>query len=858
MKARAVGFALLSMVFSSIALPAQVKSPQDYLGFRVGEDYKLADWQQITGYFNELGKASDRVHIDVIGQTTLKKPFLRVTITSPENYAKLARYEEITRRLADPRTLTPDEADRLISEGKSVIAITCSVHATEVAAAQMSMELAYNMATKNTAEVKNILDNVIFLLVPSLNPDGLDIVVNWYKRNLKTPFEAAPVPEIYHHYAGHDNNRDWYMFTLAETRNTIDGVYKKWHPQVLYDVHQMGNTGARLFVPPFMDPYEPNIDPILIQGASFIGQAMMNRLISEGKTGITTNSVYDSWTPARAYQHYHGAVRILTEAASVQYASPIKQNFSDLRPGLGYDPRNVSWKFPALWRGGEWHLRDIVDYELTAAMGALENMAYYRERWLRNFYTVQKRAVSWTGAPFAFVVPPDQRDPVTAVEMLNILKFGEVEVDQAQSAFTADGVQYPKASYVIRMAQPFGAFAKTMMEKQVYPDLREYPGGPPQRPYDVTAHTLPMQMGVKVITVTQPFQANLTKLETITDPAGIVETGPAKAYLLEHESNASMKALNRLMKEKAEVYWAAKPITVKGKPYAPGTMIIHATPGIEAKLQAIARDTSVNFIASNERLNVQAYKLIPPRIALYKSYVASIDEGWTRFIFENYEFPFVNIVDKDIRADSLRAKYDVIIVPGELSEMQIIEGHRAGAVPPEFAGGIGEAGVQNLRDFVNEGGTLVTMDKATEFAAKQFALPVKNTLEGVRPQDFYVPGSLLKVVLDTENPIAYGMPRETAAFSEQNAAFEVTGNAKAVGTYPLSNPLMSGWILGEEKIHGKSAVVDVPVGRGRIILLSIRPQFRAQVRGTYKLLFNSLYYGPATMTIYEGQSSSNN
>jgi len=858
MRARFAGFALVGILFSSIGLPAQVKSPQDFLGFRVGEDYKLADWQQITGYFNELGKSSDRIHVDVIGQTTLKKPFLRVTITSPENYAKIARYEEITRRLADPRGLAPEEADRLISEGKSVIAITCSVHATEVAAAQMSMELAYNMATKNTAEIKNILDNVIFLLVPSLNPDGLDIVVNWYKKNLKTPFEAAPVPEIYHHYAGHDNNRDWYMFTLAETRNTIDGVYKKWHPQVLYDVHQMGNTGARLFVPPFMDPYEPNIDPIIIQGASFIGQAMMNRLIGEGKTGITTNSVYDSWTPARAYQHYHGAVRILTEAASVQYASPIKQSFSDLRPGLGYDPRTVSWKFPALWRGGEWHLRDIVEYELTSAMGALENMALYRERWLRNFYTVQRRAVSWKAAPYAFIIPPDQRDPATAVEMLDVLQFGEVEVEQAQSAFTADGVQYPKGSYVILIAQPFGAFAKTMMEKQVYPDLREYPGGPPQRPYDVTAHTLPMQMGVKVITVTQPFQANLTKVEKITAAAGTVDAGPAKAYILEHDSNASMKALNRLMKEKTEVYWAAKPITVGNKVYAPGTMIIHATPGIETRLAAIARATSVNFIASNDRLNVQAYKLIPPRIALYKSYVASIDEGWTRLVFENYEFSFTNILDKDIRAGSLRSKYDVIIIPGELTETQIIEGHKAGTVPPEFAGGIGDAGVQNLRDFVSEGGTLVTMDKATEFAAKQFALPVKNTLEGVRPQDYYVPGSLLKVVLDTDNPIAYGMPRETAAFVQQNAAFEVTGNAKPVGTYPLTNPLMSGWILGEEKLFGKSAVVDVPVGRGRIILLSIRPQFRTQVRGTYKLLFNSLYYGPATMTIYEGQSSSNN
>jgi hypothetical protein len=858
MKPRVVLLALVMILLSGLSLAAQVKSPQDYLGFRVGDDYKLADWQQITGYFSELGKSSDRVHVDVIGQTTLKKPFLRVTITSPENYAKIARYEEITHRLADPRGLAPEEADRLISEGKSVIAITCSVHATEVGGAQMSMELAYNMATKNTAEVKNILDNVVFLLVPSLNPDGLDIVVNWYKKNLKTPFEAAPVPEIYHHYAGHDNNRDWYMFTLAETRNTIDGVYKKWHPQVLYDVHQMGNTGARLFVPPFMDPYEPNIDPILIQGASFIGQAMMNRLIGEGKTGITTNAVYDSWTPARAYQHYHGAVRILTEAASVNYASPIRQSFSDLRPGLGYDPRTVSWKFPALWRGGEWHLRDIVDYELTSAMGALENMALYRERWLRNFYTVQKRAVSRTGAPYAFVVPPDQRDPVTAVEMLNILQFGEVEVEQAQSAFTADGVQYPKGSYVVRMAQPFGVFAKTMMEKQVYPDIREYPGGPPQRPYDVTAHTLPMQMGVKVITVTQPFEAGLTKLDRINAAVGVAEAGPAKAYILDHDSNASMKALNRLMKEKAEVYWAAKPITVKGKVYPAGTMIIHATPGIETKLQTIARETSVNFVASNDWLNVQAYRLVPPRIALYKSYVASMDEGWTRKVFEDYDFSFTNIVDKDIRGGSLRSKYDVIIIPGELSEAQIIEGHRAGTVPPEFAGGIGDAGVQNLRDFVSEGGTLVTMDKAAEFAAKQFALPVKNTLEGVKPQDYYVPGSLLKVVLDTENPIAYGMPRESAAFVQQNAAFEVNGNAKAVATYPLTNPLMSGWILGEEKLFGKTAIADVPVGRGRVILLSLRPQFRAQVRGTYKLLFNSMYYGPATLTIYEGQSAGNN
>jgi hypothetical protein len=319
-----------------------------------------------------------------------------------------------------------------------------------------------------------------------------------------------------------------------------------------------------------------------------------------------------------------------------------------------------------------------------------------------------------------------------------------------------------------------------------------------------------------------------------------------------------MKALNRLMKEKAEVYWAAKPIVVKGKSYAAGTMIVRPTPGIEATLQAVAREASVSFIASNDRLNVPAYKLSAPRIAMYKSYVASMDEGWTRFIFENYDFSFVSLLDKDIREGHLRSKYDVIVIPGELSEAQIIQGLRPEAVPPEYAGGIGDAGVQNLREFVNDGGMLVTMDDAAIFAARQFALPVKNALEGVPSKDLYIPGSLLKVVLDTDNPLAYGMPRETAAFVQGNGAFDVSGNAKAVATYPLTNPLMSGWLLGEEKLHGKAAVVDVPVGQGRVILLSIRPQFRAQVRGTYKLLFNALYYGPATLTTYGGPGISTN
>ncbi|MGH8527285.1 MAG: M14 family zinc carboxypeptidase, partial [Gammaproteobacteria bacterium] len=343
MRARAAFLVIVATVLSSAASWAQVKSPQDLLGFRVGDDYKLADWQQITAYFNQLDKASDRVRVDVVGETTLKKPFLRVTITSPANQATLARYEEITRRLADPRGLSADEAERLIGEGKSVIAITCSVHATEVAAAQMSMELAYNMATQNSTEVANILDNVIFLLVPSLNPDGLDIVVNWYKKNLKTPFEAAPVPELYHHYTGHDNNRDWYMFTQVETQHTIAKLHNVWHPQIVYDVHQMGATAARIFVPPWMDPVDPNIDPILQQMTLVVGTSMATDLTAAGRKGVVMNAMYDLWTPSRHYQNYHGGIRILTESASVRIASPVTVKFEQLDAGRGYDARRPSW-----------------------------------------------------------------------------------------------------------------------------------------------------------------------------------------------------------------------------------------------------------------------------------------------------------------------------------------------------------------------------------------------------------------------------------------------------------------------------------------------------------------------------------
>jgi hypothetical protein len=583
----------------------------------------------------------------------------------------------------------------------------------------------------------------------------------------------------------------------------------------------MGATGARFFIPPYIDPWEPNIDPAIIAGVSALGASVAWELASQGKSGVVINGIFDSWTPARAYAHYHAGLRVLSETASARLATPVEIPFDRLGGGQNYNAKAASWNFPKPWSGGRWTLRDIVDYQGAGAMALLNHAARHRELYLRNFYEISRRAIEAKDGPYAILLPEPELprsladafkrlneglgkvtgtkeekheqgeqlvkqiagEPSTSEEVsyyyqtegidrvLRILKRGGVEVMVASKDFTAGGKNYPAGAHIIFMKQPYAAFAKTLLEAQVYPDLREYPGGPPKRPYDVTAHTLPLLMNVKAVFVKEPFS-------------------------------------------------------------------------VEAKPEPMAL-----VIQSRVRPNAGA------RVALYKNHLASMDEGWTRWVFDQYKFPYTSLQDAEARAGDLKAKYDAIIIPdqsvaalvnglpGSAGQQTASDERVTGVYPAEYAGGLGEAGVKALGEFVAAGGTLITLNNASNFAIERLGVPARNVLKGVSARDFYCPGSILRAQLDASSPLTFGMGKESIAWFENSPAFELTDTttAKVIARYPeAENPLLSGWILGDKLIRGRAAMVEAKLGKGRVILFGFRPQYRAQSLATFPLLFNAI------------------
>ncbi|HJR06763.1 MAG TPA: M14 family metallopeptidase [Pyrinomonadaceae bacterium] len=744
-----------------------VPAPEEVLGFRVGDDRKLASWAGIVDYFKRLDAASDRVKFEELGRTTLGAPFVLATISAPENLARLSEFKEIQRQLADPRTInkgragTDAKARDLIARGKTIVLITCGIHSTEVGSTLSSMLIAHRLASSDDPLIRKILQDTIVLLVPSLNPDGVDIVKNWYDRTLGTPYEGTSPPELYHKYVGHDNNRDWYAFTQIETQLTVDKIHNAWHPQIVHDIHQQGEYGSRIFLPPYMQPVEPNVPARIVEGYTELGNAMAAELRAAGFSGITTDSTYDAWTPARAYSHYHGGVRILSETASARIATPLTVQFKDLRSREGYDPQKASANFGPVWRGGEWHLRDITNYMTAGAFALLRHAADNRQRWLTRFYEIGREAVRErrSGELFAYVIPNTQSVAQMQNDgrLIRILQRGGVEVDYA-GAFTAGGTRYASGTAVIRMDQPYGSFAKALLEAQHYPDLRDK-DGTPISPYDVTAHTLSLLMGVE-----------------------------------------------------------ARPVTVHFK-----------YPTLSARI----------------------FKDPPPRprvrtgLALYRSHIPSMDEGWTRWMLEQNNISYSPLEDKEARAGNLRAKFDSILIPDH-SPRAIMEGYRKGTMPEELTGGLGAEGVRALNEFVEAGGTLIFLNRASDFAINQLKLPVRDVTEGLKQTEFYVPGSILRTELDTTHLVAAGLPHQSIAWAEDSPVFELSdakesARVRVIARYPAqADPLLSGWLLGAERIKGKAALVEITQGKGRIYLFGFRPQYRAQSLATYPLLFNAI------------------
>jgi len=776
---RARKLAILLFVCSAFAA---VPTPKSYFGHEIGEDKTVLDWDKVVGYFQLLSKSSDRIRVEELGKTADNRPFIAATIADPKTLKHLSRYVAIQQRLADPRKTTPAEAEKLFLEGKTVVLLTCSIHATEIGSTHTAVEYAYRLLTRDTPHNRAILKDTILLLVPSLNPDGVDIVTRWYRRTLDTPFEGSNPPELYHKYVGHDNNRDWYIFSQPETRHTISKLHNVWHPEIVYDVHQQQPNASRIFVPPWLDPVEPNIDPILMQEMNMLGTMIATDLSAAGKTGVSIHAAYDFWTPSRHYQAFHGGLRLLTESASAHIASPITLTAADIaNTALGYNPRERSWNYLEPWMGGEWHLKDIVEYQLIAFDSVLYNAALHRDELLRNFYKVAQRQVA-RNEPWGFVIAAEQRDPGATRKMLETLRFGQVEIGRG-----ADG------SAVIAMQQPYSGWAKSLLERQHYPEDRLYPGGPPKRPYDVTAHTLPLLMGVDV----KPLSAAVPFSGEWQAPAA--KTGP----VLSASDTDCWMAVNRA--------WAQG--------------------------QSVWRNpANGDFSLVMQTGWKQIHR---PRIALYQPFTANMDEGWTRWLLENFGFAYTTVRNADLQAGNLKQKFDVIVFADQQAG-SIENGHRADQMPAEYVGGVGSTGGDALKAFASAGGTLVFLNGATDYAISRLGIAARNVTARVDPNEFYSPGSLLNVKLDTHSPLAYGLPPEIAIWSEHSPAWDT--QLPAVARYPDSGLLASGWLVGEKVIAGRAALLDAPLGTGHVILFGMRPQYRAQSYLTFKIFFNALTY----------------
>jgi hypothetical protein len=860
-----------------VAATGSLRSPREVLGFNVGADNRLARWDSIVDYMKLAAAGSERIRYREIGKTSGGNPFIVLEISAPGTLANLDRYKQLERKLYfQDGAPSESERDAIFRQGKLVLLVTCSIHATEIGASQMSLELVHRLATDDSPAVKKILDNVIFLLVPSLNPDGQIMVTDWFNKNVGTPYETSPLPYLYHPYAGHDNNRDMYMFTQKESQYTAQLLWHDWFPAVWLDEHQMGNDGARIFVMPAADPINPNVHPLIYRWNAILGQSQAAALEAAGKEGIINNAIYTNfWEGAMAWSGWwHNQIGLLTEVASARVAAPIDQQRAvPVRPGVGGGgsfPRivegsnasippptdiNPRTNYPRPWLGGHWTLGDIVDYELIATMALLETAADRREAIIRQIYDVNRLTIEngRKASPSAILVPIEgQHDAREAVHLVDRLRVGGVDVYRADASFEADGKKYGAGTFVIPMAQVFARYAKDLLEKQTYPEVRRGPSSSPEPPFDVTAWSLGMQLGVTTTFVNNPLPATLkmTRIVSLPKlPGGVIGNG--SSFLFAYDGADTAIAINRLLKDGAHVSFGLPQSKDAGAPRA----VVNISGVSKSRMEAIATEFSLSAVAlgASAGPSRQSTAFHAPRIATYQPWTGgSMDEGWTRWVLEQYEFGSSPLHNEEIRAGALRQKFDAIIIADQ-STREIVDGNESTTIRPEFRGGIGEPGVANLRQFVADGGTLIVMGSACDLAIERLAIPVRNGKGGLSRDQHFAPGAILHIQVDTADPLGYGMAPDTYGFYINSPFFSLpegpaTRRTQVVASYPSTDVLASGLLKGEELMAGRAAVVSVDMSPGRVVLFGLRPQHRAQTHATFPMLFNALYLSASEAT----------
>jgi hypothetical protein len=879
-RARILLFLLLAAPLAAASLP----SPEAVFGFRPGADYKLATYDQSVDYFKRIAASTRLVRLLEAGTTTEGRTMYFALVSSPENLSKIDRHREIARRLAHPQGLTEGEARQLARDGKAFVHIDGGLHSTEVAGPQHTPLLLYDLVSRaSDPDVRNILDNVVVMLWPTINPDGQQMVAEWYMKNVGTPYELSPLPQLYQEYVGHDNNRDAYMLNMIESR-AIEHTWRQWEPQIIYTHHQSGPFPTRIWLPPFSEPVGREAPYLVSREVNMIGMAIAKGLEEHGQVGAThMGTAFDAWYPGYIdyAPNFKNIAAFWTETALYQYATPHTYTIDDFPPNMR-DLRPQSL-YSSPWPPGLWRLRDAVDYMETASLSVLEYAAKYKESLLFDRYKagVEQMALGKKKPPFAYFVPQDQRDPVAAVELLRRLAFGGVRVSQLTAPLTCGADTFPPGTWVVPTDQEFAAMAREVLDVQAYPDLRQYPGGPPERPYDAAGWTLPLQMGVRVIAANSPLPdeaAGKLKLlgampdvkikpspyeATVSHDAALFDSVPGAGFdgepasaaivppegflsgsgrtlVIDPAQNNAYRAITRAWQQGATVQLANGRFAITGLSEAAQDALV--------KSLALRAERAASTAAAPIRL---------PRVGLYQPWTGSMDTGWSRWVLEQYGFSPIAVHPEDFRS-RLGDRIDVLIVADDArvpiggGEGGFGRGAGTGAgrsggavLRPEYAYQLSAADLQQFEDFIRSGGTLVCLSSASAFAIQQFRLPVKNVVSGLRSDEFFLRGSIVEVEINRAHPIMAGMPEKAAVFVDFSPVFETEEGFKGsvLARYADSgSPLLSGYLIGERHLHGKAAALDVQLGDGHVILIGFRPQWRGQPFGTFKVLFNAALY----------------
>jgi hypothetical protein len=846
--------------------PAALPSPEKFFGFQMGADRKLANWDKLHEYYQLLAKGSNRIKLVELGKSSEGRPYLALFISSPANLAKLDQLQQINAKLADPRGLSEADVRKLVAEGKAVTIQSFALHSTEVAASQTAAEFVYDCLMRTDEEAMRNLDNVINIVAPSINPDGTQMVADWYMKYVGTPYEASAPPWLYQKYSGHDNNRDGFALNLPESKLLGKLMYREWLPQAYMDHHQMGSGNARLFIPPYAEPIRPDGDPLVWREINWFGGHMGTKLEAAGKTGVIGAAIYSGWGHMGFHwiTPFHNIAGMLAESASARLATPMYMHPDQLRGGTrGLPAYESQTTMPSLWQGGWWRVRDIVENQKIVAWSIVDLAARNRETLLWNMYLKASRQVErgLTQPVKAYAISIDQHDPLTVKKLVNLLMDSNVEVHQVKSQLILEGRVYPPGSFVVTMAQPKQGLVRWMLGRTFYPDntYTRDPEGNPIRPYDMSTDTFGEFMGVRSDPIGEKITADLAKLTARIPLAGTVAAAAPNGYVLDGRLNDSFRAAFLLL-DKGVAVRRASQASADGSIRA-GDFLVAA--GDHA---AIAKQAGVDFVAARSAVTTGAYPLRQPRVAMYQRYNGgNMDEGWTRLMFEQFNAPYKTIMDAEIKSGGLEAKYDTIVLPADSIAGMTGERPPAGAgagggfgggtpdsTPPEFRSGFGAEGVKALQAFVEKGGTLLTFANAGDLPMQRFSLPVRNVLAGLGPKQFWSPGSTLKVRFNNSHPLAYGMPSEgLALFMAGGHVYEVTSTDRSqdveiLSTYIDRDILQSGWLLQEQVIAKKAAAISVKLGAGKVVMIGFRPQHRDQTHGTFKLVFNAMLNGPTS------------